>query len=403
MLAAGSGYDRLTPAFGRYLSVSGAFTVAVVLSNSYFNIFLLRAIGSSMAMMRYNLLLALVQPLVMLCAVRVLRRVSVGFCMRVGLALHAAAYVWLACTNEATESVVYLLSVLFASGNAFYYTSYTPQLLAYTTDETRDTAYGAMGLLSTVATLTLPLMAGFFISAFGNLNGYRALFGISAAALCLGFALSFRLTPVAAGQDKRTRFLATARRIVQNKSMLAAMTATLLNAIRASGTAYYGSLVMYQLLRKESIMGVISTASAICGLLITLVYGRMMRPARRGLMMLLGVGTILVGISVLCLTGTVGGYIVYALLSAAAGVFIDNPVVTAYMGVLQNDEILCENGAEAHTLREFFYASGRALGLLPVFFIADIGRFAAPMLLLITAMQIPSALLTNWLQKRAKK
>ena len=47
-----TGYDRLSGAFGRYLCVLAAFTVSTTLSGSYFNIFLLRATGSSLALMR---------------------------------------------------------------------------------------------------------------------------------------------------------------------------------------------------------------------------------------------------------------------------------------------------------------------------------------------------------------
>ncbi len=155
-IIANVGYDRLNTSFHKYLCVYVCYMIASLLSTAYFNVFLLRATGSSEALARYNLLLACFQPIVMLAALSVLKHTSVNICQRVGLALHALAYLWLALSNESSESMVYIISGIFAAGNAFYYTSYTPQILAYTQDETRDTAYGAMGFMSTLGNLSLP-------------------------------------------------------------------------------------------------------------------------------------------------------------------------------------------------------------------------------------------------------
>ncbi len=395
------GYDHLGNAFGRYLAVLAAFTVASTLSGSYFSVFLLRATGSDLALTRYNLLLACVQPFVMLLAVLVLRKGSVKVCLRVGLILHAAAYCVLAAAGEPDEKLIYALSALFASGNAFYYTSYTPLLLAYTQDENRDTAYGAMNLLTTCISLMLPLLTGFFLSALGSMTGYRALFALSAASLTLGLAFSTRLTPIeASNRDRVTRFRQTAARMFQNKSMRQAMIITFLNSVRVSGTACYGSLLMFALLKQESVMGVLTTACAVLGLLINMVYGRVMTPKRRGKSMLMGVLVTLVGAVILSAFQTAEGYAVYMLLSALVNVFLDTPVVTAYMGVLQHDEALRDKGAEVHALREFVYASGRAFGLLPAFFLPNIGAVSALMLAAIAVLQLPAALLALRLQKR---
>lgn len=77
-----------------------------------------------------------------------------------------------------------------------------------------------------------------------------------------------------------------------------------------------------------------------------------------------------------------------------------NPVITGYMSVVQHDPVLAQNGGEVHALREFFYASGRVLGLLPVFFLPDPAQAAPLMMVLLSALQIPASLMTIALQKK---
>ena len=78
------------------------------------------------------------------------------------------------------------------------------------------------------------------------------------------------------------------------------------------------------------------------------------------------------------------------------------PVVTEYMSVLQQDEQLSDYGAEVHACREFFYAAGRALGLIPAFLIpASVGTSAA-LLIFIVMFQVISAFMMLWIQKKKK-
>lgn len=388
------GYDKLGTAFYRYLCTYICFMIASLLSTSYFNIFLLKIIGTSDALTYYNLLLACLQPFVMLLAVPILRHTSVNFCQRVGLGLHAAAYLWLTVTPAYSELMVYAVSCAFAAGNAFYYTSYTPQLLAYTEDDSRDIAFGSMGLVGTIGSLTIPLLAGFFISAFGDVIGYRVVFAVSAVSLCVGVLLSFRLQPIrAAVSTERGILRKVFGRMMGSRDMRAMLAITLLTAAETSGKALYVSVLVYGLLKTESVIGVVTTVGTVLTLLANVAYGKWVNPRRRGVSMLVGSVLILAATLFLNVWTTAVGYIIYFVIYSFALIFVSTPPVTGYMGVLQNDDFLKDHGAEVHALREFFYAAGRALGLIPALFLTVTIENSAVFLIAIVLMQLLSAVL----------
>ena len=388
-----TGYARLGGAFGRFLCVIAVYTIASLLSNSFFNIFLLRVTGSSMAMMRYNLVLACVQPPAMLAAVVLVRRHSTALSLRVGLSMHALAYLILTIDGNPSELVVYALSALFSVGNGFYYTSYTPLLLTYTTDRSRDAAQSSMGLLSTVAQLVLPLLTGMFISSFGNLTGYRILFAISTAILLAGIGFSYRLAPVGPAPRTPHSIRLTARNMIRNPNLVRGLFSTMLLSFMTSGSAYYVSLLVYNILKHESAIGALNTVCGIITMLTALAYGRVVTAKKRGVSMLAGALVAILAIGILCLFPTRWGYTVYALIYSAASLFLNYPDTTAYFSVVQHDPLLRDYTAEVHALRENFVTLGRALALVPAFFLKDTVGTAGIMMLLLALCQIPAALL----------
>lgn len=395
-----TGYGRLNVEFRRFLIVYTTFITASLLSSSFFNVFLLRLTGSTVALMRYNLLLACVQPFVMLVAVRFLRRFSTRSCMQFGLLLHAAAYLVLALDGNPSEIAVYVLSAAFASGNAFYYTSYTPMLLACTTNANRDAAQGAMGTLSTLGQLTLPLLTGLFISAFGDLAGYRILFALSVGILMAGFFLAYRIRATGDTAKPSPGFVKITLHMLRSRTMMGIMLITLINAMMTSSTAYYASLLMYAFLKKEAVMGTVSTVAAIVTLLSNLIYGRYIHENEHGKSMLFGTLVSIAAALCVCVLQNAVGYVLYAVLYAAAGFFMSAPVVTSYMAVLQNDEVLRDYGAEVHALREYFYAAGRILGILPAIVVGESLHAAAIAMVILAACQLIPVCILRGLKRR---
>lgn len=395
------GLNKLTPPFARYLLTYMLFWLGGTIAGSYFNYFLLRATGGEDGLRVYNLLTACIQPFVMIPALFVLRRLSVSICMRIGLVFHALAYAVLAASGNVTTVTVYIISTMMSAGNAFIFTAYTPQWLAYTTDEGRDACYGVINMIATIVNLVLPLSIGLFISMFDDLTGYSVLFAIASLVIFGSALASFRLVPVSYGNKQEEHTLEkTAQVFFKNRKIIFSMLATMLDAMRSHGFGFFSALLVFDLVSKESTLGVLSICTTVLGLLMNVAYTRGVTPENRGRTMLLGAVGYTLAVSIVCVARSFGGYIVYSVVSTMAGVFIANPVLTGYMSAVQHDDYLSDHAAEVHVLREIFVVSGRVLGLLPAFILQDPTKYAAVMMLLYAALQIPAAILTQQMQRK---
>ena len=140
-------------------------------------------------------------------------------------------------------------------------------------------------------------------------------------------------------------------------------------------------------------IGALNTVCGIITMLTALAYGRVVTAKKRGVSMLAGALVAILAIGILCLFPTRWGYTVYALIYSAASLFLNYPDTTAYFSVVQHDPLLRDYTAEVHALRENFVTLGRALALVPAFFLKDAVGTAGIMMLLLALCQIPAALL----------
>ena len=172
--------------------------------------------------------------------------------------------------------------------------------------------------------------------------------------------------------------------MIRNPNLVRGLFSTMLLSFMTSGSAYYVSLLVYNILKHESAIGALNTVCGIITMLTALAYGRVVTAKKRGVSMLAGALVAILAIGILCLFPTRWGYTVYAL---------NYPDTTAYFSVVQHDPLLRDYTAEVHALRENFVTLGRALALVPAFFLKDAVGTAGIMMLLLALCQIPAALL----------
>ena len=394
------GYDRLGDSYRRFLGVYLSMMSIGQIAGAFFNIFLLRATGSSVTLMIFNVLLATVQPFVMAVAVFAVRRFSVIQSQRVAFVLLMIAYTILAVWIDRVESLVYLIAVLMSASNAFFFTSYTPMMLSYTTDGNRDAAGGVLSFFTTLLSVVIPVATGFFISSFGDLTGYRVLFVIAVCMCVFTFFLSFRLAPVTGfHSERRTQFRSTLRYIVKSKPMMVAMVNPMIYASIATAPAYFGALIVMELIGRESQIGLITFLGSIVTMAAAVVYGRIVKPQNRAKWMMTGLGVVLLAVCGMIADLSVVTYVLYSAAAAFAAIFLTNPPLMNYLAVLQRIPELSQRGPEVHTLRELFVGAGRALGVLPVLFFQDAFGVAVYMILTIYAVQIFSILLARYMSR----
>lgn len=354
--------SRLPSAFSRFLIVQALFTVAITICNIFINTFILRVTGDSTGVMFYNIVLGGVQPFAMVAACYVTKRFSAECSQRIGLGFYAAMYLLMAVLAENSIPYILYIGAIGAVAAGFYYTAYAVQIVEYLTDETRDRAHGAMGIVTGMISLGLPPLSAVVISAFGGFNGYRVLFvlGFAISAAAIGF--TFRL-PTSTNNHK-DEYLRVFRAVLAGRAERAAMFSSLLSGIYAGLLSFFLNILLFSLVSSEYLVGLNSSLGGVCSILGSFVYMRTIRPARRVRSMYSSVAVLVLAASVLFFCLSAATVIGFSLLYSLLSVFIGNPCTTAYIHVVERSPLLRSCSSEVHAVREIYYGIGRVGGIL---------------------------------------
>jgi YQGE family putative transporter len=349
-------------------------------------------------------------PMFMIAAVWAARRASVLRAQRLGLIVQCAAYAMLGMFAFAAERVSVPAAVLIGAASACYYISYTPMMLAYTSNDGRDAALGALNLINTLIGLLAPVLTGFVISGFAGLNGYRLLFFISAFISLACLAQSYRLDPIGSqgmgcspAQPEggaRTYFVETARAMASDPLACAAMLATFAYASRFALFTYFGSLLGYAALGSESSMGVTGLIGGIVAMCASFAYGKYVKPLSRGGVMIGAAMLLIAGVALIAFRLNVWTWIAYTVCVSSTTVFLDAPPLAAHLAVVNRSAALERAAPEVTTIREFVYGAGYAISFIPVMLTRDPSSRAAAILLAAAALQIVPAICVRYISKK---
>lgn len=355
--------NRFSQEFRLFLFINTCFTAFINMNAVFLNTYILRITNDSSMVMKYNIVLALVQPISMVLSANMIRKKGAIRTQRFGLWLAFAAYVILIIVGEQVIGVFYWIAAILSAASGFYYTTYALQVIEYTSDTQRDEAYGLMGVMGNIVTLLIPLASGVLISAFVDFTGYRLMF-VAGLLICLGaIILSSRLPEMRQSMRNRDRLGKVAVRMLTGRRELQILIMSTLTGIRAGTMSFFLTLLLYSLVQSELLIGVNTFLGGIAAIISSMVYGRLVTPSLRGRSMVISLTILLLSTTFMFVminpTVIVGYNIINSLLSA----FIDTMPVVVYMAVLEKSPQIKGYGAEVHTIREFFYSFGRIAGI----------------------------------------
>ena len=116
--------QKIPSAWKRFLLMYLCFAVFTTFTGTFMSSFLLRATGSQQKVMLFNIALAIVQPFIMLAAVKLIRLKTPLFSQSVGLGIYAAVFLWLGIAGESAVDVILLIGALISAANGFFYVTY---------------------------------------------------------------------------------------------------------------------------------------------------------------------------------------------------------------------------------------------------------------------------------------
>lgn len=378
----GGGLGR---AFYFFLCTHLGFMIFTNLHGVFINTLLMRVTGDSDIAMKFNLISYLVMGPAMAFSVWVTKRTSPVFILRTGVVMYLMMYLTFFVFLEHLGQAMPLLAIFSGLGAGTYWYANNLGLGGYLTDLNRDKGLGLSSMGEGIVSLTIPFLSGSIISRFEGLTGYLVVFGLGLLVAVATVILSIKLAPLPSLGNK-THYKEAIKAVLNGKELFWLMMANLLKGIRSGILGFFLSLLLYEVIQSEFIVGLNTLLSGILAIVSAALYGRLIKGKNRFLSMVAST-TALMAAALLLLKLTPATIILFSMLNSFCGYFSLNPTMSLYFAAIQLPQYTDLQG-EFHGIRELFMTVGRAAGILFTMYCSGI---ISPVLvlLILTATQYP--------------
>lgn len=375
------------------------FNGMITILNIFVNTFLLKAYGNtSSEVMIYNIILATVQPLAMCTSFWISRRGGYLLTQRIGFGFYAVALVLMCIFGEDIAFLYPLLAALISFGAGYYYAIYSVQMIHYTHDGNRDAISGVLTVLGTIISLVLPIISGYLITIFNEFIGYKIVFGLVAL---IAFAALFTTTrlPKIETCKKNISFLGVFKTICKNKNGRRIMIVNLLDNFRCFTIGLYITILVYRLVSDEMTVSLIAGVGSTLVIVGAIVYGVVISKDNRVQSIIVGTALTLAACCGMWFGFNLWTLSIFYFVYSFFNIFVNMPVINTYFNVIEQKMGMTDEAAEVHTVREFFIAVGRLIGILMIL-IAPKNDFGSVLVLAIfVASAFASAILIKSINK----
>lgn len=375
------------------------FNAMLTILTLFVNTFLLKAYGTtSSEVMTYNLILAATQPLAMCTSFFISKKLGYINTQRIGFGFYVLVLVVMSVLGEGVAFLYPLFAVAISFGAGYYYAIYSIQMLYYTNDKNRDAISGVLTMLGTVISLVLPILSGWLITAFNEFIGYKIVFALVMLVAVAAIIVTRRLPDIELRENERG-FVEVLRVVLKNKNGRRIMLANLLDNCRSFTIGLFITVLVYRLLESEMLVSIGAALGSIAAIIGAAIYGAAVSHKRRiGAIFLASIATLLACCTLwlkLDAIMIIMFYVVYSFFN----IFITMPILNTHFGVMEHELGLKDSGAQAHTVREFFVAVGRGLGIAMILLIpqSDFG------VVLSLGILVATSLISVWLMRSIEK
>ena len=250
--------------------------------NIFVNTFLLKSAGaSSVEVLLYNLIMALVAPFAMTMAIKISDKTNPLISQRLGFLFYAVACIVMSVLGEKIARFYWIFSVFLGFGAAFYFSVYPRQMVSYIEDKKRDVFSGLMTAGSMIISIAVPLLSGYLMSKFGFL-GYKIMFGVVAFFAITAIITTKFLAPLIKPEEENNMGVMKVLKIImKNPKGFKVMLASGIDNCRTFTIAFYITLLIYIAIKDEMMVSFNSVIGSILGILGASVYGIIVNKKRR--------------------------------------------------------------------------------------------------------------------------
>ena len=348
--------------FPKLLLVHTCFLVFTGLPGVFLNTFLLGRSDDPNVALYYNGMFFFCGAVFMLLAAFAYRRLGAGVSMVIGISCYLLLYLLLILLGDRAADYFLLMGLLSGMADGFYWISYGSLLSSYTDLANRDSGLSVISIAGAVVNLVVPLLSGALISKIGGTKGYVTVFLLAfAVAVATGIGALFLPRPP---RDKTPiRYGEAVRLIRRDKRLSASLAGQALKGVREGVFTFILSVLLYQLVKNELLIGFNTFLSAAASILCYWLMNRFLRAGSRVRWMWLAV-LVLSGCNLLtALWLAPGSIVLYSVINAFFAGFVVNSAYGIYLDALQVVPGASARRPELIACNECALTAGRLTGI----------------------------------------
>ena len=318
--------------------------------------------------------------------------------IRTGAVLYLAMYIVLFFGMDHMRNVMVFTAILAGSGGAFYWTGHNVLVPNYTSKNNRDVGIAILGIIQGVMTLLIPVISGFVISLMRGNTGYRVMFGVGMLAVVAQVFVQSKLYPVV--QKKHVSQARLAFKLVMRKMSVKLMLShEVVRGFRDGAFGFIMNMLLFEIITDESLVGINSFLSGIAAISGAWLYGRIVRPHMRAVVVAVGTAILTAALVPLFFVMNPATVMIYSVISSLISLFLGNCCSNSTFDVIAQNETMRKCMGEMIAIREGALCIGRMLGLgvLMAFPHTQLGYVQA--ILVLTAAQFLCAVLLHYTRK----
>jgi MFS family permease len=360
------GGDTLQAGYYAFLLVHTSFLVSVRLPGVFINTLLLGESNDIDVVMMFNLVFFLTGAVSMLAAAPVLHRTNPGFVAVAGIVGYNVLYlilILLLLKGRNVSECHLLLAALMGLSDGFYWLAYGNLLSDTTEVENRDSGIAIISICMSVVNLTAPLLAGWIITKGGSLKGYLIVFIMAFIVSVITALLAIRLPKKRTLEVNRAKYVLSLRLAWQNKPLRYALLAQGSKGIREGVFTFILSVILYQMISNEWLIGVNNFVAALVSILSFTLMSRLVTHENRLRYMMLAVAVLSAAAAVCLFQLSVVMIFVFTVLNSLFSGFIENSSYSNLLDRLQDTSELENHRPEMFAVNECVLVLGRSIGI----------------------------------------
>ncbi|MFD0712457.1 MFS transporter [Paenibacillus sp. GCM10027626] len=366
------------------LTVQGLYGIANALSGTFLPIYLWKASQSYGLIGWFNFVQYAVSGLTFWLAGKWVKEYNKMNSLRLGVALSGVFYFIVLLLGKTAVTYAYLLGAVNGIALGCFWLAYNVVYFEITEPGNRDRFNGWAGLLGSGAGIVVPWLSGTIITLSQGERGYSIIFTISAVIFVVAALLSFglRKRDIEGRYDWKHGIKQLAERGNPWRKAVPALAA---QGVREGVFMFLIGLLVFIATKNEQKLGNYSLITSLVALVSFFLIGKLLKPGRRRIAMIIGALTIAAAVTPLFWPLSYTTLLVFGISTSIFMPLYHIPMTSVVFDLIGRNEASAKHREEFVVLREAALTSGRLLGLAAYLIVLPFaGRYpqAVPWLLL---------------------